>query len=91
MGSCIHWKGGKGLEEQQDNRTLLNQRIRAHLHAKKIPIRVAAAKAGIDEKRFYRLMDSKSIIRGYELEKICMVAELELDPVGLLCPQVPKI
>lgn len=78
------------MEGHQDNQTLLHQRIRAHLHAKNIPIRIAAAKAGIEEKRFYRLMDGTSIIRGYELEQICMVDELEFDPVGLLCPPVPK-
>lgn len=65
-------------------------RIRSHIHAKGIPLYVVASKAGIQPKRFYRLMDGKTKLRADEVEQICSVEVLELNPAVLLCPTVLK-
>lgn len=78
------------MEKPQTNRSPLYQRIRTQIHAKNIPMRDVATMADIKVKRFYRLMDGKTRLYAEEVEQICNVDVLELDPVVLLCPPVPK-
>ncbi|GIO57955.1 hypothetical protein [Paenibacillus cineris] len=66
--------------------TSVSKRIREKLLSKGIPFKVAAEKAGIPAKRFYRVMDGSSSLHADEVEKLCRVEELELNPTELLCP-----
>lgn len=64
------------------------QRIRSHIVSKRIPFRTVAEKARIDEGRFYRLMDGTTTMHADEIEKICSVEALELNPAALLCSSI---
>ncbi|MGW8823392.1 hypothetical protein ACWGNU_14825 [Paenibacillus lautus] len=68
----------------------VSQRIRNHIRAKGIPLKVAAEKSGIKLGRFYRVMDGSSTLHADEVEKLCKVEELELNPKELLCPDILK-
>lgn len=68
------------------NESSVSQRIRNHIRSKGIPLKVAAEKSGIPLGRFYRVMDGSSTLHADEVEKLCKVEELELNPKELLCP-----
>ncbi|MEN1985234.1 hypothetical protein [Paenibacillus hubeiensis] len=68
------------VEQPKKNISPLIQRIRAHIIASGTPFRDVAAKAGIPEGRFYRLMDGTSKMVAEEVELLCKIEGLELEP-----------
>ncbi|KAA8750071.1 hypothetical protein [Paenibacillus sp. UASWS1643] len=60
--------------------TPLIKRIRAHILTSGTSMKSISAKAGIPEKRFYRLMDGTSMMSADEVELLCKIEGLELDP-----------
>lgn len=78
------------MEQQLDEARPMYERIRSRIRMKKMHFRSVAALAGIEEKRFYRLMDGTSTLHAEEVEKLCNVPQLELDPTELLRPIILK-
>jgi len=60
--------------------TPLIKRIRAHILTSGTSMKSISAKAGIPEKRFYRLMDGTSMMSADEVERLCKIEGLELEP-----------
>ncbi|MEK4273154.1 hypothetical protein [Paenibacillus sp. FSL R7-0026] len=66
--------------QPKKNISPLIQRIRAHIIAAGTPFKEVAAKAGIPEGRFYRLMDGTTKMVAEEVELLCKIEGLELEP-----------
>ncbi|RUT48571.1 hypothetical protein EJP82_01110 [Paenibacillus anaericanus] len=66
----------------------LFKRIRTHISAKGVPLRDVAVKSGIPVGRFYRVMDGSTALHADEVEMICSVEDLELNPTELLRPAI---
>ncbi|MHB1681631.1 MAG: hypothetical protein ACYCYO_02205 [Bacilli bacterium] len=57
----------------------MHERLRAYMDGRALKLRIVAKKSGIEEKRFYRLLDGSSPLRVDEYERI-VCDGLELDP-----------
>ncbi|MEO2212151.1 hypothetical protein ABGV40_15010 [Paenibacillus amylolyticus] len=60
--------------------TPLIKRIRAHIISSGVPLKAVSAKAGISEGRFYRLMDGSTRMTADEVELLCNIEGLEMNP-----------